>query len=274
MPASAYSVDPAVIEARNAFEERVRRARTNLRDYIEFAARSEEGTPIELHYIHLAWVHHVTYCWSRGLYAGIMAPFGSGKSSTLAVPLCTYLIGHNQQIRIKLIANHDDYAARRVSAAKAIMESVEYQLVFPNVRPGDKWTDHELEVVRKRGPIDPTLQARGVFTAGVGARADVEIFDDAVDQLNSMEEGSRKKVKKLVRSTWLSRLDQKAGRALWICTPWDLDDATYDLLNDPRWCFLVQRVAKDHLHYEQEVFNAGSDYALGMSTALGNIPGT
>lgn len=271
MPAPAYNVDPLVIQARAAFEERARLARSNLVHYIEFAGKSEEGNPIELDYIHRAWVHHVTYCWSRGLYAGIMAPFGSGKSSTLAVPLTTYLIGHNQQIRIKFVANSDDYAERRVGAAKAIMETVEYQLAFPAVRPGDLWTNHELEVVRKMGPIDPTLQARGVLTTGVGTRADVIIFDDVVDQLNSEQGGIRRKVKEFVRRTWLSRLDQAAGRALWICTPWDLDDATYDLMHDSRWCFLVQRVAKDHLHYEQEVFNAGPDYALGLSAALGNI---
>lgn len=265
MGAHAYS--PAVAVARARYQERVVRARTSLPDFIEFAARSEEGAPIELDHIHRMWTHHVNYCWSRGLHAGILAPFGSGKSSTLAVPLSTYLIGRNPQIRIKLVANHDDYAKRRVGAAKAIMETVEYQQVFPHIMPGNQWTDHELEVVRKRGPIDPTLHARGVLTAGVGTRADVEIFDDVCDQLNSEEPGSRRKVKEFVRRTWLSRLDQAAGRALWIATPWDPDDATADLMHDQKWCFLKQSVSKDHLHYDQEVFNAGDDYMVGMSAA-------
>lgn len=267
MPAHAYS--PDLFAARAAFQERVLRSRTSLAEYIEFAARSEDGNPIELDHIHRMWCHHVTYCWSRGLHAGILAPFGSGKSSTLAVPLATYLIGRNPQIRIKLVANSDEYAERRVGAAKVIMETIENQLVFPDIRPGEIWTNHELEVVRKRGPIDPTLQARGVLTAGVGTRADALIFDDVCDQLNSETGGSRRKVKEFVRRTWLSRLDQKAGRALWIATPWDPDDATADLMHDPKWCFLVQRVAKDHLRYEQEVFNAGDDYMVGLA---GNIP--
>lgn len=262
MGAQAYN--PEVAVARAKYQERVVAARTGLEKFIEFAARSEEGEPIELDYIHRMWCWHVTYCWSRGLHAGILAPFGSGKSSTLAVPLATYLIGRNQQIRIKLIANHDDYAKRRVGAAKSIIETVEYQQVFPHVRPGNQWTDHEIEVVRKLGPIDPTLQARGVLTAGVGTRADVAIFDDVCDQLNSEEPGSRRKVKEFVRRTWLSRLDARAGRALWIATPWDPDDATADLMNDPKWCFLIQRVAKSHTEYEQEVFNAGDDYTAGM----------
>jgi hypothetical protein len=264
--ALAYNPDVAI--ARAKYQQRVIDARTSLQNFIEFAGRSEEGAGIELDHIHKMWCHHLTYCWSRGLHAGILAPFGSGKSSTLAVPLSCYLIGRNPQIRIKLVANHDDYAKRRVGAAKAIMETVEYQQVFPHIVPGEKWTDHELEVARMRGPIDPTLHARGVLTAGVGTRADVEIFDDVCDQLNSEEPGSRRKVKEFVRRTWLSRLDQKAGRALWIATPWDPDDATYDLMHDQKWAFLVQRVAKSHTEYDQEVFNVGDDYTVGLEAIL------
>lgn len=264
----AIIIDP-VLHAQAKYWERIRHAREDLRTYIEVCGRNEDGDRIELDYIHRAWIWHLDYCWSRGLHAMILAPFGSGKSSTLAVPLTTWLIGNNVQIRIKFVSNGDDDAQRRVAAAKTIMETADYRDVFPNVLKGPRWGDSQVEVVRQRGPIDATLHARGVETRGVGQRADVIIFDDVCDQLNSSEAGRRKKVKEFVSRTWMSRLDQKVGRALWIATPWDPDDATYDLMHKPKWCTLVQRVSSDHLHYEQEVFNAGDDYA----PELMHVPG-
>lgn len=246
--------------------KRMRKARRDLGTFIETCARNEEGERIELDHLHRQWIWHVNYCWSRNKHAMILAPFGSGKSSTLAVPLAAYLIGLNPQTRIKFVSNGDDQAKRRVAAAKMIIESSEYKDVFPRIRPGAIWGDQELEVVRKPGPIDATLQARGVMTRGVGLRADVLLFDDVCDQINSSEPGQRRKVKELVSRTWMSRLDTEDGQghALWIATPWDPDDATHDLMHHPSWCTLVQRVALDHLHYEQEVFNAGDDYQSVM----------
>lgn len=253
-----------VIHAEALYNKRVRTARDELATFIETCARNEAGHHINLHQMHLAWIWHVDYCWSRGLRAMILSPFESGKSSTLAVPLAAWLVGKNPQARLKFVCNTDDSAILRVGATKVVMETPDYQAVFPGVRRGLKWSSREVFVDRRGGSIDPTLHARGVKSTGVGGRADYIIFDDVNDQKNTESEAQRKLIKGLVRSTWLSRLDQPTGRALWIATPWHFDDSTHDLWHDPLWCTLVVRVRPpDFEHYELEVFNAGEDYLAG-----------
>lgn len=263
MGAAATSREGLLLQAEGRYQERLREARGDLATFTELCGKDENGGPIVLAQIHLAWIWHVNYCWSRGLHAGIMAPFGSGKSSALLVPLAAWLIGTNVQRRIKVVSNGDDFAQQRVASAKLLMESPEYRDVFPNVRRGDTWSDHELEVRRAGAAIDPSLHARGVMTKGIGGRADFVLFDDIVDQDNASTLGSRQKVKLRARGPWMSRLDGADARALMVATAWHQDDATHDFMNDPTWCFLIQRVSEDLERYTQEVVNAGADYLTG-----------
>lgn len=248
-------------------EKRVRSARTELDAFIELCVKDEDGNHIRLDAIHRAWIWHLEYCWSRNLMAMILAPWGAGKSSSLAVPLAAWLAGRNPQIRQKFVSNADEFAAKRVQAAKSIIESPEYRMVFPGIRKGKKWGDHEIEVARRGHSIDPTIMARGVKTTGVGLRADVLIFDDVCDELNVSSGEQRRLIKNRCRNTWLGRLDQRHGRVLWIATPWHPDDATHDFWHDPRFCVLRCWVLPDHEQYGMEVFNAGPDYEVGRPVA-------
>src|SRR5262249_33579099 len=142
----------------------------------------------------------------------LWAPFGHGKSAGLLVPLIAWLVGRDPQSRIKVVSAGDTNAAKRLGAAKQIMESPDYREVFPDVRRGHKWTDHEIFVRRAGSAIDPTLEARGVETNAVGQRADVILFDDVVNDMNSMEQQQRAKVKDRTHVKWLSRLDPVRGR--------------------------------------------------------------
>lgn len=241
--------------------QNVKRARTYLPGFIELCARDEGGDPLVLDFIHLSWIFHVDYAWNHGKHALIMAPFGSGKSSCFAVPLAAWLLGCNPQERIKFVCNGDDFAKQRVAAAKDIIESPIYRDVFPHIRPGGKWSDHELFVKRKGGAHDPSIHARGIMTKGIGGRADRIIFDDICDQLNTEEPASRTKVKKFSTGTWMSRLDGTGARALMIATPWHPDDATHAFWSSNDWCALHQPVGPDKLVYEQSVTGAGPEYA-------------
>jgi hypothetical protein len=250
------------ITAAAAFGARCLRARTDLCEFIELVIKDERGDPIVLDWIHRMWIFHVDYAWSHGKHALILAPFGSGKTSGLAVPICAWLLGRDPQERIKFVSNGDDFAKQRVSSVKAILESREYRAVFPGTRRSrtGRWTDHELEVERAGNAVDPSVHARGVLTKGIGGRADRLIFDDICDQLNTEEPGARAKVKMIARGTWMSRLDGTNARALMIATPWHTDDATHDFWEAPTWCTLKQSVSQDLEVYEQEVFGSGPDY--------------
>ena len=254
------------LKAEALFRARIRSARTDLATFIETCGQDEEGSPVVLDYIHRAWIWHIHYCWSRGLFAMIQAPMESGKSSSLVAPLAAWLIGLNPKVRIKVVCNGDALAEKRVAATKRIIESAAYKAVFPWVRPGPKWSTMEFEVAGKPPSLDATMQARGVRSKGVGLRADYIIFDDVCDQLNTREEAVRNDTKLIVRQTWLTRIAKPHGRCLWIATPWHNADATNDLMHDHRFCTLVQRVRVPDLEwYEQELYNGDvEEYRAGM----------
>lgn len=269
MPVAAQAADTQdhVRRALARYWWRVARARTDFAEFAELVVKDHMGRPIRMAHMHLAWVWHLTYCWNRGLHAVVWAPFGSGKSQ-LATGFLAWLIGRNPQLRVKVVCNGDENAGARVEGAKALMETPEYRDVFPGIKPGRKWNNRAAYVERVGSALDPTLHARGVETKGIGGRADVILFDDVVDDLNSQEYLQRKKVKLAVHQKWMSRVDARAGRVWWVCTPWHVDDASHELLALPNWCTLVQRVSLPlDGTLEQEVVGAGPDY-LAVTQAM------
>lgn len=251
----------AMLKGFARYRWRVARARRHMSEFGPLVTLDHMGNAIEYSSIHLSWVWHLTYCWNRKLHCALLAPFGHGKSSGFAVPLLTWLVGQNPQYRIKVVSAGDQAAAARVEAAKQIIESPRYREVFPKIEVGRKWTNHEAFVKRKGEALDPTIHARGVETKGMGGRADFILFDDVVDDMNSMELEQRNKIKRYVHMKWMSRLHPETGRALWLATPWHVDDATHELMGMKGWCLLRQPVAQDLMSYEQEVYGAGPDYA-------------
>ena len=238
-----------------AFMNRMARAREDPRAFVETVGRDDHGNALSLEAMHRQWFRHVNYCWERRLRCMILAHFGAGKTSSLVVPIIAHLVGQDTNVRIKVVTNDDASAAKRVNAAKRIIESPEYRRVFPNVVKGDRWTDHEIYVKRWGVSVEPTVHARGVFTTGIGGRADYLFIDDVVDQKNSTDPAQRKRVLDLVEQTWFSRLEPD-GRTLWICTSWHQNDASHVLMQRKGWCTLIQRVSQDCLQIEQEVLGA------------------
>ena len=231
------------------------RAQEDKRAFVETVGRDDHGNSLALEPLHRQWFRHVDYCWERHLRCMILAHFGSGKTSSLVVPLITWLVGKDINTRIKVVTNDDASAAKRVNASKRIIESTEYRRVFPGVVRGDRWTDHEIYVKRWGVSVEPTVHARGVFTTGIGGRADYLFLDDVVDQKNSTDPAQRKRVLDLCEQTWFSRLEPD-GNILWIATSWHQQDASHVLMQRKGWCTLIQRVSQDCMEIEQEVLGA------------------
>lgn len=237
----------------------MQQARQDFTSFVKLCAADENGNPFMLEPLHLTWHRHVAFCWQRGLRAGIMAHWASGKSAGLVVPLPAWLIGRNPNLRIKIVCSSMELARERGEAVKSVIMSPMYRRVFPHIRPGAAWKAAEFTVARSGRSTDQTLQAKGILSKGVGKRADVLIFDDVVDQLNATEPAQRKKVREFVSNTWMGRLSPN-GRVLYIGTPWNTDDATFHLMRRPDWCFLVQKVDESVSFLEQEVHGAPPDY--------------
>ena len=152
---------------------------------------------------------------------------------------------HNSDLNAKL---------RVASIGRYIVESPEYQRVFPNVVPDRNafWSAHELFVKRSSRSVDPSVEAKGIMSTGVGGRADLIVFDDVVDLRNAIEQPAlREKVKENFFNVWMSRLDV-GGRAWYISTSWHAEDLTsllrYDRSRRDTFWVMVQEVTDD-LHY-------------------------
>jgi hypothetical protein len=188
-----------------------------------------------------------------------MAPFAHGKTTCVAVPMLAWMLGHDQNLRIKVITNGAAGATQRVEMAKQIITSQVYRAIFPGVVQGSKWTSTELYLKRGGLSIDPSLHARGLSTISIGSRGDVLLFDDVVDNLNSLTPERRTSVRDMLEVGWLSRV-QPNTKVLYLGTPWHLDDATHHLMQLPGWCSLIQRVNKTDDEHETEIIGAGMDY--------------
>jgi hypothetical protein len=243
-------------------------ARGSLEGFIKLVMRTESGEPVELADIHQSWLDHIRYSWNRGLHAAIFGPWGHGKTIMVPVSIPLFLLGRNQNLRIKLISNSDEKAQERVRlCSQYISQSSWYRSVFPHVSPdaGSPWTGHRIFVKRSEDSvsIDPSIEARGILTTGIGGRADFLFFDDVVDPRNAIYQPTlRKKVIELFRETWMPRLEPW-GLAAYVATLWHKEDLSHSFIRDPeirnRYCVLLQRVSGDYGHIISEVFNVPDD---------------
>jgi len=256
-------MDPATVRAAHLareIESKRVEARSDVARYCELVLHDEVGARLHLAAIHRSWFRHISWCWSADKHALVLAPFGHGKSRLVAVGLPSFLLGRQPTARIKLICNDDDSARERVKAVGRIIKgSPNFAGVFPGCVPavGESWTEHKLRVQRPPGVADtnPSLHARGIFTTGVGGRADYLIFDDVVDQRNALDHP----VVSDFGSTWMSRLEPE-GRACAIGTVWHKEDLWHHLMRNSEWVTLLQRIRSDLGAIEQEVWNAPSGY--------------
>jgi hypothetical protein len=158
----------------------------------------------------------------------IEAPRGSTKT-TFIIAMILWMLGHNQNLRIKLICGNDTAAIKRLAEISGhITENSTYQAVFPAVRLDESRTNdkHTLNLLRSRHGKDATIEAQGILSSGTGDRADLIVLDDICTRKNTLEEPAlRPKVLHALRSDWLNTLNPRDGRVWSIFTPWHTEDA-------------------------------------------------
>lgn len=228
---------------------------------LEWFLRDEKGEPLRLARIHHSWLDFVGKAHAAGLHAGILAPFGHGKTTVLVVGLVLDWIGQNINGRFQIVSANDQIATKRVSSIKAYIErSPEYQRLYPWVRRGDdrNWQKHEITVERDSFSPDPTLQAYGVLSGGTGSRSDGTVFDD-VDDLQSLGAATREARAEAVDSVWITRL-ANAARAVMPATAWHEEDTAHRKIRSGGWAWIVQAVsATNHAIRSVEVYGGKSE---------------
>ena len=169
--------------------------------------------------------------------------------------------------------NTDTRAMERTMGISTVLRSPYYRLAFPEVRPvsaekaaktgqQSKWTQHDIYLDRPGFSLDPTFQAAGVLSGGLGARCDLLIFDDVIDQRNAIDHpAERERVIANIDNVWMSRLESD-GRCLFVSNMWHQADFSHKILERPAWCVLRQWISEDFQRIEQEVYNAPPGYPL------------
>lgn len=261
------SIPPGVDIGKLVGERRLWDDQHEVNRFIEKVIKKEDGGFVGQGWIHRIIHHHINYAWGNGFNAGILAPFGYGKSVQLAVGKPLQLIGLDTSIRIKAICNSEDTAKGRLGLVQTYIEtSEEYHKIFPDVVPDsrEKWNSEQLYVKRVAPLIDPTYQAVGVLSTGVGGRSDINIYDDVNDYRNTIQNPSmRKTVPDAVLNTWQSRLTG-SGRAVMIATRWHEEDTVGVIKKDvelrQRWLWIEIRVSEDKERLEVELEFPDGEY--------------
>lgn len=179
----------------------------------------------------------------------IAAPRGHGKSVQI-IGRCVWELGHNHDLRIKVLGSGDEKAKEILGLMKDVITGApRVAEVFPDLiidtARGD--TKESFFVQRTIPQRDPSVQASGIMSAGAGGRADLLVCDDVVDVKNSvLNPGMREQVIRAVKETWFS-LVAANGKIIWICTPYHVADATHDLKNTSKlwkvwWVPAIQTV--------------------------------
>ena len=228
----------------SATDARVRRA--GIKDcsvFAEIVLKDQRDRPIVNAEIHRAWHEHIAWCEANGKYAGILAPWGHGKTEQIVAQVM-WRIARNPNIRIKMVCNDATSAAERVSEVKRYIENDKDMKRIFRVVPDEEsgWQKHQIFVRRKAKSKDATLQAYGILGTIIGSRADLLIADDPVDLKNAiLQPVSRESVKKAFLNSYSSRLESD-GFVIYIATIWHEDDLTSVLLGMEDYSFLVMSV--------------------------------
>ncbi len=164
-----------------------------------------------------------------------------------AIGRVLFELGKDINLRCKIVCNNSTQAAKRVITLKNYIESSKpLRKIFPHLRPSSShWTTTSFDVENKLwSEIDHTLEAYGIESRAVGGRADLLIFDDAVDDKSEYSKVYRKMTLDNFENVFMSRLEPNA-RVVLIGTMWHRSDLHCSLIGREGWRFLIQGVSDD-----------------------------
>lgn len=262
---------------------KILQARKSLPHFVEHIIRDNQGNSVGNAEHMVAWWDHMRYAAEIRKTPLILAPMSFAKTSWMALALPLWLLGQNENFRIMIISAAEKIASERLETiGRYIQQSPEYHEVFPWVqraRHAD-WNKHRLNVVRRAtdggmtGAVNASVSAYGYTSSeGIGSRTDILLFDDIVDESNSVIAPSKRQVlKNLVETQWITRCDpeplyDRYGNVLFpgslilaIGTRYHEEDWYADCINSPSsWCTLVQGVSDDFGHLDCEIIGALTD---------------
>lgn len=197
-----------------------------------------DGEPIAPAAHHSLWLRLMCDPFIKKLLI-IGTPESAKTTWVLAYAAC--LIGFYPQWPGIIAAVSGPVAEKRSLALRNLIESPEYALTFPDVRPaaGMPWTATEWSVAENGRPhagrLHPTVAAYGTGGSITGSRAAWLIADDILDYDNTRTQGGRTTVNTWFHTSLLSRLMARIGRAVVIGNTYHHDDTYARLRQSEGW---------------------------------------
>ena len=245
---------------------------TNCSTFCELILKDNCGRSLRNAELHDSWHTHIEYCWNTlRKHPVIFAPWGHGKTIQIVIGRILWELAAQPDLRVKVVCNARRAAKNRIQMLKQYIElDDDLHELFPVMtRPSRKlqlpWTQHAItiECSPEARKIDPSVQAEGILTSGIGSRADLIVFDDVVDRRNALDNPRLlEKVKDNFFETWLSRLDGIEGRSLTIMTLWHKDDLGHSLMRNTEFCVLKQAISDDLTQINCELYNHDKRHPL------------
>lgn len=164
----------------------------------------------------------------------------TGKTQQMGIGRALWEMGRNPRIRIGILGNDQKSAVKLLTSIKGYIEKSErLHEVFPGLRKGPIWQDHQIVVDRDVFSKDPTIQAVGYHGSIQGSRIDLWIVDDLLDFENTRTEVQRQQLSKWFRGTPLGRLT-RGGRVIFLTNCWHPRDLGEELVKEYAWrCFAI-----------------------------------
>lgn len=178
----------------------------------------------------------------------IFAPPQHGKSELISVRFPALWLAHRSDDPIILTSYGASLACIKSREARNVVESTEYQHLFPRVRTdptsraGDYW---KIQTMRPGGNSQWRVRRGSVLAAGVGGPitghgAALGIIDDPISNWREAQSPTvRESIWQWWRSTFRPRI-RESGHIVLVMTRWHEDDLAGRLLEDQaeRWTIL------------------------------------
>jgi hypothetical protein len=253
--------------------DNVQKYRNDYDLFAQYVLKDDQGQKLLWENMQKSWNYHIRYCWEHNLHPVVIAPWRHGKTKN-SIGRVLYHIGRDPTLKIKIVSNEDGNAVKRVKVIKKyIEEDSDYKAVFPEVIPDRAmgWSNHELYLRRKSNSTDPSIEAVGIKTTGIGGGANLLIFDDPVDFNNAiLKPSERKTVLDLYDHVWMSRLEERKNvsgdslfnspRIIYIGTRWHKEDLTAEIMQREGYATLLQAIDSSLEKINFSVMNVYDDY--------------
>jgi hypothetical protein len=240
-PAEFAALDPEEQKilraaATSSRRTRARLARTDPNAFNEFVLRDEKtGRRVLQAPMHMQWQSLIS-SYERLI---IWSHVDGGKTNQIAIGRVLFELGLNPQLRVFIVSRTNDLARKIMLAiGEYIKNSKELHEVFPHLRPAldpsIPWNSEKITVERPARAKDASVQACGIDGGVHGARIDLLILDDVIDQKNTETHAPRERVWNFVRGTLMGRFSDGA-RMIVIGNAWHPEDLMHRLSREPRF---------------------------------------